>query len=311
MLAWFENDGSGNFAHRAISRSAPGAHSVYAIDMDGDKDLDITLACWSDGTVRWFENDGSENFSDHTIATGILETSSVYAIDMDRDGDMDVLADSAVDDSVYWFENDGSQGFSTHTVTTNADRAYAVSAADLDGDGDLDILSGSAYDDKVAWYENDGSQGFTTHVITASANYVSSVFAIDLDRDGDMDVLSTSGQDDKVAWYENFGPGPGGFRVKRAEVRVYRGIRTPTSYLDDRLSRSTSYSSPLIVIWALRFTSNTKAEIGMGTPVSNPIFRLGVRLGCPTRPTSPGNSGLVDSRSGAAPGRCWLTGILS
>jgi hypothetical protein len=43
----------------AISTSAEGAHSVAAVDMDGDGDQDVISASRSDGKLRWFESNGA------------------------------------------------------------------------------------------------------------------------------------------------------------------------------------------------------------------------------------------------------------
>ena len=43
-IAWYENDGIENFTKNIITTSARGANSVYAIDVDGDGDLDVLSA---------------------------------------------------------------------------------------------------------------------------------------------------------------------------------------------------------------------------------------------------------------------------
>ncbi|KAH8061221.1 hypothetical protein JL721_8881 [Aureococcus anophagefferens] len=242
-VAWYENDGSQSFAERVITNSsynitnsAEGAVSVFAIDLDGDGDVDALSASFRDDTVAWYENDGSQSFSERVITNSADGAYSVFAIDVDGNGDVDALA-SLNDDTVAWYENDGAQSFterfitnsangaisvfaidvdgdgdvdalsapSRSVITNSADGAYSVYAIDVDGDGDVDALSASKYDDTVAWYENDGSESFTKRVITNSANGAKFVFAIDVDGDGDVDVLSASYLDNTVAWYENDG----------------------------------------------------------------------------------------------------------
>jgi hypothetical protein len=51
-----ENNGARAFTERVISANADGAFSVYAIDMDGDKDIDVLSASAHGGKIRWFEN---------------------------------------------------------------------------------------------------------------------------------------------------------------------------------------------------------------------------------------------------------------
>jgi hypothetical protein len=192
-------------SEKVVAPFADGASSVYAIDVDGDDDIDILSASKYDDKIAWYENDGSQNFIPHDVTTSADGAQSVYAIDMDGDGDIDILSASRNDDKIAWYENDGSQNFISHIVTTSADDASSVYAIDMDGDGDIDILSASMRDDKIAWYENDGSQNFTPHIVTTSADSATSVYAIDVDGDGDIDMLSASFNDDKIAWYENDG----------------------------------------------------------------------------------------------------------
>ncbi|MCA8999871.1 MAG: VCBS repeat-containing protein, partial [Planctomycetaceae bacterium] len=204
-IAWYENDGDGNFSAHTISTTANGAHSVFAADVDGDGDIDAVSVSTYDNRVTWHENDGAQNFTAHTVSNTANGAFSVFAADVDGDGDTDILSASGGDDKIAWYENDGSQNFTAHTITSAADYAWSVFAADVDGDGDTDVLSASGFDNRIAWYENDGSQNFTTHTISSSANGARSVFACDVDGDGDTDVLSASVNDDRIAWYENDG----------------------------------------------------------------------------------------------------------
>ncbi|MCH8046341.1 MAG: VCBS repeat-containing protein, partial [Planctomycetes bacterium] len=213
-----------------ISTTADRARSVFAVDLDGDGDMDVLSASEGDDRIAWYENDGSERFTAHDVNTPAPKFSffedgnadnarSVFAADLDGDGDMDVLSASSHDDRIAWYENDGSQNFTQHNVNTpdpdymfndidgNADGANSVFAADVDGDGDIDVLSASANDDRIAWYENDGSGHFVAHTISTAADGAASVFAADVDGDGDIDVLSASFLDNKIAWYENDGLG--------------------------------------------------------------------------------------------------------
>ncbi|KAH8066043.1 hypothetical protein JL722_438 [Aureococcus anophagefferens] len=201
-VAWYENDGSQSFTERVITDSADSATSIYAIDVEGDGDVDVLSAsCWDD-TVAWYENDGSQSFAERIITTLAGNAYSVFAIDVDGDGDVDALAASGDDDTVAWYENDGSQSFTERVITTLADFASSVFAIDVDGDGDVDALSASRNDNTVAWYENDGAQAFTRLVIEV-VDGAWCVFAIDVDSDGDVDALSASYEGDTVAWYEN------------------------------------------------------------------------------------------------------------
>ncbi|KAH8049963.1 hypothetical protein JL721_11537 [Aureococcus anophagefferens] len=104
-VAWYENDGSESFTKRVITTLADGAYSVFAIDVDGDGDVDALSASFNDDTVAWYENDGSQSFTKRVITDSADEVWSVYAIDVDGDGDVDALSASEQDDTVAWYES--------------------------------------------------------------------------------------------------------------------------------------------------------------------------------------------------------------
>ena len=159
-IAWYESDGNPDplFTERIISTNASNAQSVYAIDLDGDGDIDVLSASEDDNKIAWYENDGMlpPSFSPYVISTLVIDAETVYAADVDNDGDNDVLSASKADNKIRWFENDGSQppSFTEHVISSVAPYAYDVNTRDLDNDGDLDVLSTSWGDHKIAWYEN-------------------------------------------------------------------------------------------------------------------------------------------------------------
>lgn len=125
--------------------------SVYAADLDGDRDLDVLSASFRGQTLPWYENtDGAGHFGQQQVimpSVGAEGFMSVYAADLDGDGDVDVLSASIYDDRIAWYENTDGQGHfaDQQMLTTVADGASSVYAEDLDGDGDLDVLSASSY----------------------------------------------------------------------------------------------------------------------------------------------------------------------
>ena len=52
-VAWYENDGSQSFTERIITTLASGAVPVFAIDVDGDGDVDALSGRGSGNTVIW------------------------------------------------------------------------------------------------------------------------------------------------------------------------------------------------------------------------------------------------------------------
>ncbi|HNO80431.1 MAG TPA: VCBS repeat-containing protein, partial [Phycisphaerae bacterium] len=135
-IAWYENtDGLGGFGpQQTISIAADGAHSVFAVDLDGDRDPDVLSASIFDNKIAWYENtDGQGVFGpQQVITTAAIGAISVFAVDLDGDGDTDVISASSDDDKIAWYEN--SDGLGTfgpqHVITTAADVARSVFAAD-------------------------------------------------------------------------------------------------------------------------------------------------------------------------------------
>ena len=121
--------GQTTFMESAISTDVNGAHDVHVADVDGDGDMDVLSASWSDG-IAWHENDGSENFTRHDLAQN--SSRSVYAIDVDSDGDIDILAGFWWTNMIAWYENDGSESFTEHVISDSADGPSSVRESDVD-----------------------------------------------------------------------------------------------------------------------------------------------------------------------------------
>ncbi len=162
-LSWYENlDGLGNFSTpQLIDTSNFAIGPMYAVDLDGDKDMDVVSIAAVSGAdkVVWYENDGAGNFgTEIIIANDPIDVWSIYSADLDNDGDKDILTTSggAFDGEVVWFENiDGLGTFgSKNIISTEVQFVRSVIAADIDNDGDMDVIASSQNDDKIAWYEN-------------------------------------------------------------------------------------------------------------------------------------------------------------
>lgn len=76
---------------------------MYAIDIDGDGDIDALSALAGLDTVAWYENNGDgTSWEYHEIFTMADACRSVWAIDIDGDGDPDVITGSIKDDTIRW-----------------------------------------------------------------------------------------------------------------------------------------------------------------------------------------------------------------
>jgi hypothetical protein len=202
-IAWWENDGSGNFREHLLDSTFYGLYTASLVDLDGDLDIDILGG--TSFEILWWENDGNQAFVRRTIAPSIDNLRSLFVVDLDNDKDNDLLAAVCGADEISWWENNGAQEFSGYSIDDTFDCAWAVYAVDLDGDGDMDVLAAAEGADEIAWWENDGNQHFTKQSIDSDFLDVRAIFVADLDGDEDVDVLGAASYGDEIAWWENDG----------------------------------------------------------------------------------------------------------
>ncbi|WP_339917489.1 T9SS type A sorting domain-containing protein [Yeosuana marina] len=229
-IAWYENiDGHGNFgSQQIISTNMDYPVLVYAVDIDGDGDMDVISSSTNDNKLAWYENtDGQGVFGSQNIITSSGNgATQVNAADFDGDGDMDILSVLSYDDKIVWYENtDGQGSFGVQkNITTIGDGASSVYTIDIDGDGDTDVISGSNNTSSaIGWYKNDGLGNFSAKQIIASNTDVDGVILVygsDVDNDQDIDLISFSYRDSKIAWFENI-DGQGNFSLSQTITQFY------------------------------------------------------------------------------------------
>ena len=217
-IAWYENtDGAGTFGpQHIISISAMRVWEVFAVDIDGDGNIDVISVSPTDKKLAWYKNlDGLGNFGSAQIIGNSQSFWDVFAADLDGDGDNDIVFVSGVNErNISWFENlDGQGNFGAEkNIILDSNSGSIVYAFDIDGDGDLDIVTSVYSPDgsAIEWFENlDGNGNFgplrKVHTITLMAQ---SIFAADIDNDGDLDLISASL--DRIGYHENL-DGQGNF----------------------------------------------------------------------------------------------------
>ncbi|MCP4473631.1 MAG: hypothetical protein GY821_03505 [Gammaproteobacteria bacterium] len=155
-LAWYENDGLADptFTAHTISTQVNDPRGVYALDIDGDGDIDIVVTSRRDDEISWFENDGSEGFTKHVISDTAESAFAIYADDLDGDGDQDIISISQLGGLLTLHENDGNQNFTQHVLDDNVPIGSPSSlyTIDIDQDGRLDILASA--NNEIVWYRN-------------------------------------------------------------------------------------------------------------------------------------------------------------
>jgi uncharacterized protein YuzB (UPF0349 family) len=159
-ITWWENLGGNppNFTPHTIADNFDYPMFVFAIDLDGDNDVDVLGCAWQTDSVFWWENLGGNppNFAPHIVDSN-TNASSVFVIDLDGDNDVDILGAVQGKDRITWWENDGGSppNFTPHTIADNFDGAQSVFAIDLDKDDDVDIMGAAYSGGDITWWESD------------------------------------------------------------------------------------------------------------------------------------------------------------
>ena len=198
-------------ARNVLSSSATTAFETFAIDVDGDGDVDILSASLSDNKIRFFDNDGSQSFTERSIDSALSNAISVHAADVDGDGLVDIVACGHGTSSVVkWYKQTAGSpptwSASTAYTAPSTRSCRAVWATDLDLDGDIDFLvalehSASAGAGEVAWLDNDGSENFTYRVIDSDCSGCHHAHFGDIDNDGVIDVAAAAPHGTSIFWY--------------------------------------------------------------------------------------------------------------
>ena len=110
-IAWYENDGSKPpvFTPHVITTSASRAIGVFAIDLDGDADVDVVSAA-RDDEIAWYESDGRTppSFTRRVISNDCADPEGVFAARLDPDADVDILTACNHSGRIRWYPNNAN-----------------------------------------------------------------------------------------------------------------------------------------------------------------------------------------------------------
>ena len=282
-VAWYENTSTlGHFLNKQqlISTTTDGARDVFAVDMDGDLDLDVLVSAYLDATTDeyqliWFENDGTGIFTtEHIFETTAEAILRINYADVDNDGDMDVI--SGQEDSVLaLYKNNGDGTFEPQIIFSESGFAYLLSlqVADMDGDDDIDVLA-SYNNNEIIWHENDGLGDLSTkHIIIDEMHYPSSIFAADVDGDDDNDVMFVNQFASEVGYFLNEdGQGTFGEKIITSEIPQNPNVIYSMDMDDDGdMDMITNSSEGLKFIW---FPNDGSGSFGDAVEITSLIGRI-------------------------------------
>ena len=186
--------------------------SVYATDMNKDKNLDILIGAYGANkaylvygpTFNMTDLDNL-NSKQGVVFTGGLRTGiDIYAADLNNDSHMDILVGAMDANKLYLvygpvfnvtnLDSLGNQGI---VFTGGVNTGYSIHVADVNRDGNLDILVGAPSANKtyliygpsfnVTNLDNlNRSQGI---IFTGGQHLGRSMYVADFNKDGNMDIL--------------------------------------------------------------------------------------------------------------------------
>ncbi len=235
-LSWFPNLGGTNFGdqRKLNTPDMNGPESIHISDLDGDGDLDLSVALYWDSKIVWFRNDGQGTFGpQQDVSTTANRGQYVGSADLDGDGDLDLIGASyfELDNRLVWFPNsDGKGSFGTEQIiSTDVAGIEGFAIGDPDKNGVPDVISVSAIDNKVLLHRNAGQGRFNvTSQVTSDASGAASSYLADLDGDKDLDLVVASYWDNEVAWYENV-DGKGQFGNQRVITQAAKRAQHATT----------------------------------------------------------------------------------
>ena len=132
-----------------LTMSTEQLYALLAVDLDGDKDLDILTAEKQAGTIQWYQNNEGK-FTTHTIQSGPFQADLLTNMDVDADGDQDIMAVSFESNLVTWFENDGLGNF-----LVNNEQDIELNTHDWNEDGTADEINMVYFDQSVSWFQTE------------------------------------------------------------------------------------------------------------------------------------------------------------
>jgi len=171
---------------------------VFARDVDGDGDAEISTANYFGSTVSILRNDGLGGFSAPREYPIGLEPYAVVMEDFNNDGNMDGASADEANFRIVLLRSDGEGGFTTDRYLYDIGAyPFSLRTGDIDGDGDMDLYTSNYFQSSTTILFNDGSGDFANMFNNYTTVYLGSNMPYDsiiedLDGDGIKDLLTVN-----------------------------------------------------------------------------------------------------------------------
>ncbi|MBL7943297.1 MAG: VCBS repeat-containing protein, partial [Flavobacteriales bacterium] len=203
-VAFYRNEGSGNFSAPTILASADYDIEFNLKDVNLDGLLDIVYFIgYAVDELFWVQNLGGGNFSPATELYTLTTITSGILVNMDADPDYEICTTTSAGLSI--IDDTGGMNY-TAPVATGSSANEILGSGDFDSDGDDDLLmtkpvtpefDGAPYHILV-WLENLGNGNVgPLRVVSNFGNFYNEFTFADVDADGDLDVVT------RLMWIEN------------------------------------------------------------------------------------------------------------
>ncbi len=163
-------------------------YSVTSADFDGDNNLDLAVANWSNHNVSILLGNGDGTF-DTAVNYGAGTTpSSVTSADFDGDNNLDLAVANYASNDVSILLGNGDGTFDTAVNYGAGTTPSSVTSADFDGDNNLDLAVANRSSNDVSILLGNGDGTFDTAVNYGVGTWPYSVTSADFDGDNNLDL---------------------------------------------------------------------------------------------------------------------------
>ena len=215
-IAWWRNEGGNpiTWTKFLIDDNFDGATSVYAVDIDDDRDVDVVGSAGTADEIALWINDGENPiaWTKMVIRSDFDFAHEVYCYDLDEDDDIDILGSSSDGHQIAWWRNDGGAPitWTEQIISTTFYGAKCARVADLDNDSFLDIVGAAFYADKITWWRNCGGEPIVweEYVIASNLDGAHRTEVCDIDFDGDIDIIVSAYFEQEISLWRNDGGMP-------------------------------------------------------------------------------------------------------